>query len=254
VKLSVCIDSVFRELGLEDSLRKVKEEGFRAFEFWGWEKKDLGLMTKLVQELDLSLSAFCVKQANLTEPSARSAYLDGLKETLEVAKRLQCRTLILTVGSERAGVPREEQRRSLVEGLRASLPLLEGTGVTLAVEPLNTLIDHPGYFLSYSQEAWDILQEVRHPQVQMLFDIYHQQITEGQVTTNLLRMLERVGHIHSAGNPGRGELGEGELNYPYIFRRLTEAGYKGYVGLEYFTAGDPVESLQRMAAAYSEWL
>lgn len=86
-------------------------------------------MTKLAQELNLLLSAFCVKHANLTKPSARLSYLDGLKETLEVTKRLQCRTLILTVGSEQAGVPREEQRRSLVEELRASLRLLDGTDV-----------------------------------------------------------------------------------------------------------------------------
>ncbi|WP_281888619.1 hydroxypyruvate isomerase family protein [Paenibacillus sp. YYML68] len=254
MKLSVCIEALFREMPLEEKLHKVKEAGFGAFEFWSWDNKDIEQLARTAEALELTVSAFCVKQTSLTDAAARPAYLEGLKETLEVARRLHCRTLIVTVGAELAGVPREVQRQSVLEGLRASVPLLEGTGVTLVVEPLNVAVDHPGYFLSSSEEAQLLLQDVGHPQVRMLFDIYHQQVTEGHVTANMVRMLDTIGHVHAAGNPGRRELDEGELHYPYILRRLHEAGYGGYVGLEYFPVGEPMDGLRRVAQQYAHWL
>src|SRR5205814_1741444 len=97
-------------------------------------------------------------------------------------------------------------------------------------------------------DALSILQEVDRPPVKLLFDIYHQQISEGNVLRNLTGNIAKIGHVHAADNPGRHEPGTGELNYPVIFRKLDEAGYAGYVGLEYRPSADPTATLRSMAA------
>ncbi|MEM0969400.1 MAG: TIM barrel protein, partial [Verrucomicrobiota bacterium] len=116
--------------------------------------------------------------------------------------------------------------------------------------PLNELVDHPGYYLVQSPEAFEIVQEVASPHVQVVFDIYHQQISEGNVLANLRRHLERghIGHLHAAGNPGRHELQRGELHYRSILSAIKETGYTGYVGLEYWPADeDPLPALREVA-------
>ena len=112
------------------------------------------------------------------------------------------------------------------------------------VEPLNTKLNHPGYFLSASKEAFDLIDEVGAQSVRVLYDIYHQQITEGDILRSLLPNLDKAGHIHAAGAPGRHELTQGELNYPNIFKQLRAAGYEGYVGLEYSPQQAPEEGLR----------
>ena len=140
---------------------------------------------------------------------------------------------------------RAAQHRAIVEKLKAGAPLLEDAGVTAVVEPLNILVDHAGYYLSTSAEGLELVDEVGSPNVRLLFDIYHQQITEGNVTQNLVRDIDRIGHIHVADVPGRHEPGSGELNYAYIFKAIQGAGYRGFVGLEYVPQADSTDSLKQ---------
>ena len=95
-------------------------------------------------------------------------------------------------------------------------------------------MDHPGYYLSSSEEAFSIVKEVDSENIKVLFDIYHQQITEGDIIRSICKNIDLIGHFHAAGNPGRHELDSGELNYPNIFRQIQESGYTGFMGLEYF--------------------
>jgi hydroxypyruvate isomerase len=142
-------------------------------------------------------------------------------------------------------VPRDDQHRSLVEGLRACVPYLRDAGVTLLVEPLNTAVDHSGYYLSGSDEAFDVIDEVGDPHVKLLFDIYHQQITEGHLIARITRNIDKIGHFHAAGNPGRHELDSGEIHYPAVFRAIDASGYDGLIGLEYFPLGEPLDGVRR---------
>ena len=119
--------------------------------------------------------------------------------------------------------------------------------MTLVIEPLNTAVDHPGCYLSTSAEAAKIITETDSPSVKMLFDIYHQQITEGDLIRNILRYLPRIGHFHAAGNPGRGTILKGEIHYPAIFEAIDGTSYQGYAGLEYFPAPeDAISSLREI--------
>ena len=121
--------------------------------------------------------------------------------------------------------------------------LAESAGITLVIEPLNLLVDHPGYHLSSSQDAFDVVERIGSRQVKVLYDIYHQQITEGNLLMNIAGHLDKIGHFHAAGNPGRGEITKGEINYRFLFETLADMGYEGYVGLEYMTKEDPVKGL-----------
>lgn len=251
LKPSVCVDAVFEGVPIEQAMEAVRRCGIEAFEFWGWWDKDLDLIGSTRQRLGLHLAACCTKFFSLVDPAQREDYLAGLEESIAAAHRLECPTLISQVGDALPGVSRQEQLDSMVEGLRRAAPLLDEAGVTLVIEPLNVLVDHPGYFLVRSEEAFDIVDRVGSPRVKVVFDVYHQQISEGHLIERLTGGIDRIGHFHAAGNPGRHELTRGELHYPSIFEAIRQAGYRGYVGLEYWPTTDPEAGLREVAGWFA---
>ena len=244
---SVCIDAVYEGVPKPEAIARVKASGIDAFEFWGWWDKDLSEIEDAASEHSMQIAACCTKFISLVDPALRSAYLDGLAQSIEAAKRLGCPTLISQVGDFREHVSSEQQHDCLVEGLREAAPMLEKAGVTLVFEPLNDLIDHVGYYLVRSEEAFAIVDQVASDRVKVVFDIYHQQISEGNVIRNAIENIGRIGHFHAAGNPGRNELTRGELNYAEIFREIRNSDYEGFVGLEYWPVED-VEAGLKVAA------
>jgi hydroxypyruvate isomerase len=247
LKPSVCIDAVLGDLCFDDALQVVTETGIGAFEFWGWWDKDLPSLLAARDARQLQIAACCTKFISLVDPARRGDYLAGLEESISAARQLDCRTLISQVGDYRAGVPRAEQHACLVQGLKEAAPLLEAAEVTLVIEPLNELVDHPGYYLIRSDEAFEIIDEVSSPRVKVVFDIYHQQISEGHLIHNITSNIDKIGHFHAAGNPGRHELTVGELHYPSIFQAIDETGYDGFVGLEYWPIREPADGLREVA-------
>lgn len=250
MKYSVCIDAVFRKMPFTESMKEVKKAGLDAFEFWGWWNKDADAILKAKNELKLSLSAFCTRMISLVEEEKRDEYIAGLKETIDVAKKFNCTTLITQVGTELTDRPRQRQHESLVAGLKACAPLLESSGITLVFEPLNTLVDHKGYYLWSADEAFRIVDEAGSPFIKVLFDIYHQQIMEGNIISRIKGNIDKIGHFHCAGNPGRNELWKGEINYPEIFKVIDASNYNGYVGLEYFPLENAAAGLVNLQNYY----
>ena len=122
--------------------------------------------------------------------------------------------------------------RTLVENLRFAGDALHKAGIGLLLEPVNTR-DVPGFFVSRTAPALAILDEAAHPNIKLQYDIYHAQVMEGDLLPTIERHLARIGHMQVADNPGRHEPGTGEINYPYVFRRLDELGYAGWIGCEY---------------------
>jgi hydroxypyruvate isomerase len=120
------------------------------------------------------------------------------------------------------------------------------------VEPLNIRVDHAGYFLSRSDEAFAIIDQVGSPQVKVLFDIYHQQITEGDLIRRIRANIGAIGHFHAAGSPGRHELDDGEIDYPKIFEAISSLGFEGDIAMEYFPVQAPLIGLKKLmsTAAY----
>ncbi len=247
IKASVCIDAVLPHFSLEEALTIVARSGYQAFEFWCWWEKDLDAMLALQERLNLRVAATCTRFVSLVDPACRESYLAGLQTSIAAAQRVNCPVLISQVGDARLGVSRKEQRDSMVDGLRQAADLLSGTGITLAIEPLNELVDHAGYYLVRSDEAFEIVDEVGCDQIRVTFDIYHQQISEGNLISNIVRHIDKIAHFHAAGNPGRHELTCGEINYPEVLKAIAETNYSGHFGLEYWPLCDAETGLREVA-------
>lgn len=244
MRFSVCVDALYQDI--YQGMQEVKDCGLGNIEFWSWWDKDIDKLGTEKERLNLEIQALCTRFISLADPSQRRGYIAGLEETLVVAKRLGCKMIISQTGND-TGMPRNEQHGSVVDGLKECAPMLEAAGITLVVEPLNLRVDHAGYYLSGADEAFEIIEAVKSPNVKVLFDIYHQQITEGDVTRRILKDIDKIGHFHAAGNPGRHELNYSELNYRYILEKIDSTAYPGMIGLEYFPLSDPRQELMRLA-------
>lgn len=146
------------------------------------------------------------------------------------------------VGKLPRGADEGEARRVLVENLRHAAAELKKVGVTLLVEPINPH-DIPGFSLRTPDQAAALIDEVGADNMQIQYDLYHQQRTEGQLLETFRRLQDRIGHVQLADVPGRHQPGTGEINYPFVLKALDGDGYTGYVGLEYIPEGDTVSSL-----------
>lgn len=251
MKISVCVDALYKDKDFFQALKKIKASGYDHFEFWSWWDKDVNKIKRVKEELGMTITTFCTKFISLTDPTKREAYLEGLKESIEVAKELGCKQLITQAGDD-TKEERSIQHQSLVEGLKLCAPLLEENGITLLVEPLNTRVDHAGYYLYSSDEAFEIIDQIGSPNFKVLFDIYHQQIMEGDIISRVSKNIDKIGHFHLAGVPGRNELHYGELNYHYILKAIASLQFEGYIGLEYFPKEQPEKGIKQIKNAYLE--
>ncbi len=243
MRLCVVLPCFFRSVDFCDAVRSISSLGYDAVELWGWGDIDPVHAREVLDEMGVELLSMCVTEFRLTDPAYRSAFYDGVKRTCEFASNLGVKKLITQVGAD-TGMDRDFQHKSIVDGLSAVVPILEQYGITLMIEPLNTLFDHKGYYLTSSAEAFDIVREVDSPYVKVIFDIYHQQITEGNIIPTVTSNLQYIAHLHAAGHPGRHEPWLGESDYRVIINAFDKAGYDGAIGLEYFPTADSMESLK----------
>jgi len=246
----VVLPCFFRNTDFCDAIRKVASSGYDAAELWGWGDIDPVRAKAVLDETGVELLSMCTTEFRLTDPAYRDAFSDGIKKTCEFASKLGVKRLITQVGAD-TGMDRAFQHKSIVDGLSSVTPILELYGITLMIEPLNTIFDHKGYYLTSSAEAFDIVREVGSPFVKVIYDIYHQQITEGNIIPTVTSNLQYIAHLHAAGHPGRHELQLGESNYRVIIEAIDKAGYQGALGLEYFPTADPLESLCQARKLFS---
>lgn len=262
-KICVCIETVFPELPFIERIKKISQLSFKAIEFWFWDyefdgeglnpkKKDINQIARLTKELNIEINDIVVNAPDgsiggfLTKSEDRDKYLERLKETIDVAHQLNCKKLITCSGNEVQGVSKEEQLSNMVKTLDEASQIAAEEDMVLLLEPLNSLVDHPGYFLTSSKTGFDIVKKINSSNLRLLYDVYHTQVMEGNILNTIKENISLIGHFHSAGVPGRHELDNGELNYPFITRKLDELGYQGYFGLEYFPALDSETSLKRI--------
>jgi hydroxypyruvate isomerase len=149
-------------------------------------------------------------------------------------------------------IPADVGAENCVKGFKQIVGHAEKKGITLCLEMLNSRVSthpmkgHPGYQGDHTDYCIDIIKRVGSPSLKLLFDIYHVQIMDGDIITRLRQNKEYLGHVHTAGNPGRGELDETqEIYYPPIMKALLEIGYQGHVGQEFIPTRDPIEGLRQ---------
>lgn len=218
-----------------DKLEAVASWGLPAYE-WLWPSGDPDKIRAKTDSLGLVLSCMVgvgkIADGGMVNPDDHDRLINEFKGKVEIAKKLNCTHLVGLSGNERKDIPREQQTEYVIQCLKKLAPIAEDNNVTIVLEALNTLVDHEGYFVARTDHTMQIMNAVNSPNVKMLFDIYHQQITEGNVIRNFTENIDRIGHFHVADNPGRKEPGTGELNYANIFKAIAGTNFKGFVALE----------------------
>jgi len=255
MKFDLCIGDVFPGINTIDAIKFTAESTVSAIEHHCWWEEPLEPIVQAVKEYNIDVIAIATYFISLTDKSQHKEYFEGLKRSIEVAKKLDCKMIITQVGDFLPEVSREQQHKNIVDALAKCVQILHNANMILAVEPVNEQIEQPGYYLTTSREAMKIEEEVDSKYIKILFDIYHQQVTEGDLLRNILPNLKRICHFHAANHPGRHELELGEINYPYIFKQLQNNNYTGYIGLEYSptcSLETTLKTLQKYTTLYRE--
>lgn len=246
MNLSPCIEWLFADGGrpFPERVRAAARAGFDRVEFWTASDKQLAPLEAAIHDCGVQVSAFVSEPAGrLVDPATHDAFVDGIGRSAALASRLRAENLIVVSGDARPGVSTDEQRGAIVEALRRAAPIAGASGVRLLLEPLNTLVDHRGYFLDSTLAGLDVVREVDHPAVRLLYDLYHSTVMGEDPGAVLAGAGELVGHVHIADAPGRHEPGTGHVDWPRQLHALRAAGYRGALGLEYVPLRDTESSL-----------
>jgi hydroxypyruvate isomerase len=235
IKLSGCIEMLFTELAdFVERIPAAAHSGLNGVEFWGYSSKDLDAIATACGKVKLPVTAIVVEAPEgMLDFHLAEKFAEATQKAIAAADRLNCKQIICTTGNARPNGDRKLQHAGIVACLREAAPLAEAAGVTLVLEPLNTLVDHVGYFLDTSREGFQILDQVGSEAVKLLYDIYHMQVMEGNLIANITSHIDQIGHFHAADVPGRHEPGGGEIAWGNVLAAINETGYAGFVALEY---------------------
>ena len=246
MNFSVNLNSAFDDDDDDDRVERAAAAGAEGVGVYGRDAEELPAIADAAADHGVEFVYASSLVGPTNDPDAVDDRVAELEEAIGLAADLGIGRINASPGQVVAGADDVTQFEAVVEVLRRTVPTAAEEGVTLLLEPLNTAVDHPGTWLSSSHEGYKILTAVDSPHAKLLFDVYHQQITEGNVTANLAAHLDHVGHVHVADAPGRAEPGTGELNYESIVGRLAEEGYDGYVECEFWPEGDPEAAVGRV--------
>ena len=255
--LSVMLWTVFKDLPFEQRLAKIAEAGYTTVELVGeyhaqnWSEADFARANAARKRLGIHFDATAGLANGVSNPATRDAFLTELRQALTPMETLDCPAMIVLSGNVVPGLSREAQHQASIEMLKQAAALVDGRQI--AGQPVRLLLEcidpeeNPHYFLTSAAEAIDIVRAVNHPQVQFLYDFFHEQIAEGNLIEKLEKHIDVVGLIHVADVPGRHEPGTGEINYASIYRKLTQLHYHHVVAMEFVPTGDPVATLRAAA-------
>jgi hydroxypyruvate isomerase len=252
VRLSIMLWTVFRDLPFEQRLEKVAEAGYHNVELVGeyskWTDDDFNLINAKRKQLGINFDCTAGLKNGVANPDNKAALLAELTGTLPIMERIDCPSIIVMSGNLVPGMPREVQHQACIDTLKAAAKLVEGKSIS--GEPVRLLLEtidpeeNPQYFLTQITEALEVVEEVGHPQVKLLYDFYHEQIAAGNLISKIERSIPHLALVHIADVPGRHEPGTGEINYENIFAKLSKLQYRGAIAMEFHPTGDPVKQLR----------
>jgi hydroxypyruvate isomerase len=180
-------------------------------------------------------------------PDRIGEFQDGVEKAIDYARALGCRQVNCLAGIAPEGVDAGKVRATFVDNLRFAAEKLGAAGIKLLIEPINTF-DIPGFWLSRTPQALDVIRDVGSRNLYLQYDIYHMQRMEGELANTIKAHLPRIAHLQLADNPGRNEPGTGEINYRFLFGFLDALGYDGWIGCEYRPKGKTIDGLDWRAA------
>ena len=245
-----------------DQINFMAEQGFTAFEDNGMRSRPVAEQTRIAEALranDMRMGVFVAHDIPWTEPrltsgnaAHRAAFLDQIRSSVEVAQRVDATWMTVVPGRRHPRLAMDYQTAHLVDTLREAAALLEPHGLVMVLEPLNTLRDHPGMFLTTTPQAYQICRAVDSPACKILYDVYHQQITEGNLLPNIDAAWDEIAYLQVGDHPGRNEPTTGEINYAHVFRHLRDNGYDGLIGMEHGQSRPGAAGERAVIAAYAQ--
>ena len=249
IKQSVCIPIIKpAAMPLEEFLEKVSQIGYTAVEIWNREPS-FETLVKLSHKNHLVVSSMVghdLGQGGLNDPACHDQIESLLRTSIDVAAENGVPGIICFSGNRRPGLDDAQGALNTAAGLRRIAPYAEKKGVNLNLELLNSKVDHPGYQCDHTAWGRAVVEQVHSPRVKLLYDIYHMQILEGDIIRTIRENIGWIGHFHTAGVPGRHELGSSqELNYAGIVQAIEGTAYDLYMGHEFSPTGDAIEGLRQ---------
>ena len=252
-KFAVNIEMWWSGLPFLDRIRRTAELGFPAVEFWPLGGKDIEAVAALTDELGIEIAQFTAWgfKPGMNEPKNHADFVQAVKESCAAAKTLRCKKATVVAGDDVPGMSQEEMHQNVITALKQAAPIAEDHDLMLILEPMNIRVDHKGHCLYGSAPAIRICDEVDSSHVKINWDLYHMQITEGDLCGHLREGFAagRIGYLQLADHPGRHEPGTGEVHYNRVLREGYELGYRDAVGLECRPRDGEVEAARRVAAA-----
>jgi len=247
---------------LVDQLKYASDHGFRA-----WEDNDIQLRTvaeqetisRAMTELGMRMGVFVAHKIYWDQPNLasgkkewREEFLEDIRKSVDVAGRMNAKWMTVVPGTVDQSLEMGYQTAHVIESLRMAAEILEPNGLVLVLEPLNWWANHAGQFLTKVPQAYELCRAVDSPACKILFDIYHQQIQEGNIIPNIDMAWDEIAYFQVGDNPGRNEPTTGEINYSNIFKHLRSKGYDGIIGMEHGNSVDGKPGEDRVIEAYME--
>lgn len=258
-KFAANLSMLFTEHPFLERFARAREAGFEAVEFLFPYEYDTAAIARALRDAGLEQVLFNLPAGNFAagdrgmanDPRRVDEFRASVRQALDVANELRAGRLNCLVGLWLDDVPEDLQRATLVENLRFAADQAADAGIRQVFEPLN-VFDAPGYFVTTPDEGFAIVEEAAHPNLTLQYDIYHAQRMQGNLAETIANRIDLIGHVQIADSPARHEPGTGEINYPFVFRALDDAGYDGWVSLEYRPARDTPSSLAWLTE-YGYW-
>ncbi len=241
MRFSCCLNTLFKGIPLEEAAISAKACGFDMIEFWNL-PEDIPSFCELLKKHDIEVASFIANRgASLFEDDCDKV-LKTLEGSFKTANLLGCKRMILSLDTAPEGTVIEGAiYEKIISILKPAAKLAKEMGVTIMLEPLNSVVDHPVCPLNNTDIACKLIDEVNLPSLTLLYDIYHRQLSHGNVINDFTEKMKYIDYIHIAGVPGRGEPYLSENDYRFIAGKLFENGYNGIVGFEFFCFVDTPE-------------
>lgn len=244
-----------------DQLNFMADQGFKSFEDNQMKTRTIELqnrMAKVMSDRSMSMGVFVAHTIHWNKPNLasgdlemRTAFLNEIKASVEVAKRVNARWMTVVPGHLDLRKDMGYQTANVVESLKQASSILEPHNITMVLEPLN-FRDHPGLFLTGAAQAFSVCKAVNSPSCKILYDIYHQQITEGNIIPNIEKCWDEIAYFQIGDNPGRKEPTSGEINYKNVFKYIHGRGFDGVLGMEHGNSMPDIKGELRVIEAYRE--
>jgi hydroxypyruvate isomerase len=244
-----------------NQLEFIKDQGFKAFEDNGMKNRDAKTQEKIgnfLSNYNIKMGVFVAHKIYWNEPNLasgdlnkRSEFLNDISTSVEVAKRVNAKWMTVVPGHLDLRKDMNYQTQNVIETLKQASEILEKHNLTMVLEPLN-FRDHPGLFLTESPQAFQICKAVNSKSCKILFDIYHQQIQEGNLIPNIEASWNEIAYFQIGDNPGRNEPTTGEINYKNIFKYIYDKGFNGVLGMEHGNSLKGLEGELKLINSYKK--